>query len=191
MPIDPGTASLIGTGAQLAGGIIANEQNRGESTKQRAFQRYMSNTAYQRGVADLRAAGLNPMLAYTQGGASTPQGGQTQFNNAAEGMSSTALEHRRLTQEQQVQKVAMQKTAQDTLTSAAQARLYEAQTANARQDAGLKATINEATKGPRKLLQKATQGYEIINKLNEQNLNPHKDIYQTPEQKQHFQRMGR
>lgn len=54
--------------------------NSEEAEKSRIYQTYMSNTAYQRGVQDMRAAGLNPYLAYTQGGASTPGAATASYN---------------------------------------------------------------------------------------------------------------
>lgn len=48
--------------------------NQAEASTQRDWLRDMSNTSYRRAVEDLKQAGLNPMLAYSQGGASTPSG---------------------------------------------------------------------------------------------------------------------
>lgn len=62
----------ISTAIDLAGGFMSDDRAATAADTSYARQMQASNTSYQRAVADMRAAGLNPILAYSQGGASTP-----------------------------------------------------------------------------------------------------------------------
>jgi len=86
---------LADLGLGIAGDVIGGLFGKKQATKQMDFQAQQSATSYQRAVKDLRAAGLNPILAGTVGGASTPTGAMAptpQFG-------STALAQKRLNQE--------------------------------------------------------------------------------------------
>lgn len=67
-------APIIAGGISALGASSAQSLTGKRLQQQQDFQERMSNTSYQRGMADMRKAGLNPILAYKQGGASTPTG---------------------------------------------------------------------------------------------------------------------
>lgn len=86
----------IGGGLGILGGTLANQASQRAAREQMQFQENMSSSAHQREVRDLRAAGLNPILSATHGGASTPSGSTYTAQNVAQGAVSSALEVRRI-----------------------------------------------------------------------------------------------
>ena len=91
-----GLGAAIGGAFGFAGQVLANKTNKKIAREQMAFQQRMSDASYQRATADMRKAGLNPMLAYSQGGASTPPGASAHMENAISPAVSSALEIKQL-----------------------------------------------------------------------------------------------
>lgn len=65
----------------VTGTTDTNKLNQQMAREQMDFQADMSNTSYQRSMQDMKTAGLNPILAYKQGGASTPSGASAKMEN--------------------------------------------------------------------------------------------------------------
>jgi len=110
--ISQGLGSVIGSTLGFLGQADTNtasaeiakqstEASMAEAQRNRDYQERLSNSAYQRQVADLSAAGLNPMLAYIKGGgASTPSGSTGQVTSAQYTSPTTAALSGRLTSAQ-------------------------------------------------------------------------------------------
>jgi len=145
----PIIGAAIGGGASLIGGAMQNSAASAAADKQMAFQENSAKHQYQWAMGDMKAAGLNPILAYKQGGSGTLSGssytpqniGAAATSGAVAGASTATAAQRTTAELDNIMADTSLKSAQDKTQAAlqtqamAQAGQANANTAVALQDA--------------------------------------------------------
>lgn len=108
-----GAAGLVSGGLQWLGGEKSNYEDRQFAREMFNRQLEASGSSYQRAVADMRMAGINPMLAYMRGGASTPSGQAVDNENTLGPAVSSAMAGKKLAAELEMMRYTRNKVASD------------------------------------------------------------------------------
>ncbi|AXL15157.1 DNA pilot protein [Microviridae sp.] len=156
--------SAIGTVASgllsLMGANMQNKSAQQAAREQMSFQERMSNTAYQRAISDMRAAGINPILAYSQGGASTPGGASYVPQNELQASLTSAMETRRLNAE-------LQNMYAQNANLKSQTNLNKSLSSSAMQDAKLKSNSAKVAGVNEQILQQNLIGARLQGKIDD------------------------
>jgi len=151
--------AAIAAGASLLGGAMSNRANASEAEKNREFQESSAKQRHQWEVADLRSAGLNPILSATGGsGAGLSGGAQATQTDAVTPAVTSALAAKRQDQELEVMKASESNLNANTAKSTADEQLarVQANTQNYVQN-----DLNESAR--LKAAQEKTQQAQTIN----------------------------
>lgn len=168
-------APAIGAVAGFVGGERSNkinqqeaEKNRNwqtrEADKNRGFQERMRNTEWQAAIADMHAAGINPAVAYSQGGASSPGGSMGGGATAASAENTAASAFQAAQQSK-----ALKLLDQQIIKTRAEARSAESQELIDGLTSHYLRTIPADGKGSllRQQIEQAVRGARVVNDLNQ------------------------
>ena len=155
--------SAIGGGLSYLGGVARNKAAKKAAREMMAFQKHMFQHRYQYTVDDMRAAGLNPMLAIMQGAGQSPSGASYTPENVLAGAGAAVGDAVPKALGAQAIDAQINKTKADTNVSNAQADLVRAQT----ETEPLRRALMDSQSGQAHSAMRLNQSMEVIKRVEE------------------------